>query len=64
MFWGGGGDDCGCDDNGDDSCGCSGGVEVTTVGVMAMEIMAVDVMVQTRKKLKNYTKGTIIDRNK
>jgi len=31
---------------------------------MAIEMMAVDVMVQTRKKLTNYTKGTIIDMNK
>jgi hypothetical protein len=33
---------------------------VMTVDVMAMEMMAVDVMVQTRKKVTNYTNDTII----
>ena len=31
---------------------------------MAMERMAGAVIVHTRKKLTNYTKGTIIDMNK
>jgi hypothetical protein len=40
------------------------GVKVTTVGVLTTEMMAVDVKVQTRKKLTNYTNDTIIDTNK
>lgn len=31
VLWGGG-DDCGCDGNGDDGCGCSEGVEMMTDG--------------------------------
>jgi len=39
-------------------------LEVTTVDVIAMEMMVMDVKMQTRKKLTNYTNDTNIDTNK